>query len=106
MSNIRSRNKWSVILMRWIARLVAILWAYVTLAIVLFVAAVGRRMHLRRPRPPGPHAGGHRAQAGCLRRHAGNVCVSEPGIRSPAVSRPGGGRADDGGRDRDAQAAR
>ena len=41
MSNIRSKNKWSVILMRWIARLVAILWAYVTLAIVLFVAAVG-----------------------------------------------------------------
>ena len=41
MSNIDSKDTSDVRWMRWIARLVSIVWAYVTLAIVLFVAAVG-----------------------------------------------------------------
>jgi len=41
MSNIRSKNKWSVILMRWVARLISIPWAYWALAIAWFVAGNG-----------------------------------------------------------------
>jgi len=41
MSNISSKNKWSVILMRWVARLVSIPWAYWALAIAWFVAGNG-----------------------------------------------------------------
>jgi hypothetical protein len=41
MSNISSKNKWSVILMRWIARLVSIPWSYWALAIIWFVAGNG-----------------------------------------------------------------
>lgn len=41
MSNIRSKNDWSVILMRWVARLISIPWAYWALAIAWFVAGNG-----------------------------------------------------------------
>jgi hypothetical protein len=41
MSNISSKNKWSVILMRWVARLISIPWAYWALAIAWFVAGNG-----------------------------------------------------------------
>jgi len=41
MSNISSKNKRSVILMRWVARLTSIPWAYWALAIAWFVAGNG-----------------------------------------------------------------
>jgi hypothetical protein len=41
MSDISSRNKSSVLLMRWVARLVSIPWAYWALAIAWFVAGNG-----------------------------------------------------------------
>ena len=41
MSNIRSKNEWQVILMRWVARLTSIPWAYWALAIAWFVAGNG-----------------------------------------------------------------
>jgi len=41
MSNINSKNKYQIILMRWIARLVSIPWAYCALGLVWFVAGVG-----------------------------------------------------------------
>ncbi|MBN1126794.1 MAG: hypothetical protein JXA82_17445 [Sedimentisphaerales bacterium] len=41
MSNIQSKNIWSFLLMRWIARVISIPWAYWTLSIVWFVAGNG-----------------------------------------------------------------
>jgi len=41
MSNISSKNKRSVILMRWVARLISIPWAYGALGIVWFIAGNG-----------------------------------------------------------------
>jgi hypothetical protein len=38
MSNVSSKNKWQVILMRWVARLVSIPWAYFALGVVWFIA--------------------------------------------------------------------
>ncbi|HIJ71795.1 MAG TPA: hypothetical protein HPP87_10595 [Planctomycetes bacterium] len=41
MSDINSKNKWSVISMQWVARLISIPWAYCALAIVWFIAGNG-----------------------------------------------------------------
>jgi hypothetical protein len=41
MSNIRFKDKWSVMLMRWVARLVSIPWAYFALAVAWFIAGNG-----------------------------------------------------------------
>ena len=41
MSNISSEDRRAMIVMRWTARLVAILWAYAALGLVWFVAGVG-----------------------------------------------------------------
>jgi hypothetical protein len=41
MSNIRPKNKWAVMLMRWVARFLSISWAYWTLFITWFVAGTG-----------------------------------------------------------------
>ena len=41
MPDINSNNKGSIILMRWIARLVSIPWAYCALGLVWFVAGYG-----------------------------------------------------------------
>ena len=54
---------------------------------LLLAAAADRGRDLCRPRPAGPHAGGHRPQAGRLRRHAGDLRPAEPRLRGRALPR-------------------
>ena len=55
---------------------------------LLLDAAADRPRHLRRPRPPGPHARHHRAEGRGLGRHAGDLRLPQPGLRDGPLPGP------------------